>query len=85
MIDPKPGDEGKWVTYISSHNFREAGIISSWNDRVVFVRYHAGDTSAATTREDLIWGLHGNLLNRTSGEGHFEVHPERTDNADIQE
>lgn len=66
MINPQPGDEGRWVTYTPSAGHREAGIISSWNDRVVFVRYHKGDT-AATERRDLEWGLIGNLHNKHTG------------------
>lgn len=67
MIDPQPGDEGKWVTYFALDGHREAGIISSWNDRVVFVRYHTGDTAAATSREYLHWGLIGTVWNKHTG------------------
>ena len=74
MINPKPGDEGRWVTYIPSVGPREAGLISSWNDHYVFVRYHTGDT-AATDRRDLEWGLVGNVRNRHSG--HWEIHPDK--------
>jgi hypothetical protein len=75
MIDPQPGDEGKYVTYIPSAGPREAGIISSWNDKVVFVSYHTGDPAAATDRRDLQWGLVGNVRNRHSG--HWEIHPDQ--------
>lgn len=67
MIDPKPGDEGKWVTYIAGHGKRETGIISSWNDVYVFVRYDTGDTAAATLRDQLEWGKVGNVRNRITG------------------
>ena len=74
MIDPKPGDEHKYVTYIAHDGHREAGLISSWNEHYVFVRYSTGDTAAATERCDLHWGLVGNVRNRHSG--YWEMHPE---------
>jgi hypothetical protein len=57
MINPKPGDEGRLVIYHPAHGEREAGVITSWNDGHVFVRYGAlGSTSKATAREQLEWG-----------------------------
>ena len=33
-------DKGRAVTYTAGHGDKEFGVISSWNDRFVFVRYH---------------------------------------------
>lgn len=56
MIDPKPGDEGRLVIYQPRHGEREAAVIHSWNDLVVFVRYgQLASTPAATFRCDLEW------------------------------
>jgi len=56
MIDPRPGDEGRTVMYRGTGmGMFERGIISSWTDRVVFVRYSGGSTAAATQRSDLFW------------------------------
>jgi hypothetical protein len=57
VIDPKPGDEGRIVIYarLDPHRKTERGVISSWNEHVVFVRYTIGSTGAATLREDLEW------------------------------
>lgn len=69
MIDPKPGDEGRGVIYWKDsraleHGIRsvkvlkgERGVVSSWNDKYVFVRYTSGSTAAATRRENLEWEL----------------------------
>lgn len=55
MINPQPGEEGRGVLYYSHGALPELGRISSWTDKYVFVRYHLGDTAAATLREDLKW------------------------------
>jgi hypothetical protein len=56
MIDPAPTDKGRSVLYRGTGmGMAERGIISSWNERVVFVRYSGGDTAAATQRSDLFW------------------------------
>ena len=64
MIDPRKADIGREVIYTSEYlphdspgrrAVQERGWISSFNDRYVFVRYHAGSTSAATLRQDLHW------------------------------
>jgi hypothetical protein len=57
---------GRPVTYRSSGAKVEHGTITSWNDKFIFVRYHAvvwpefrqrlGETSEATDPEDLEWG-----------------------------
>lgn len=60
-------DKGKIVSYIPghangnrSHPDVEHGNISSWNDKVIFVRYVRRGipqlTAAATSPEDLVWG-----------------------------
>lgn len=57
MIEPKSGDEGRGVIYarLNPHRKTERGVISSWNDKYVFVRYTAGSTAAATDPADLEW------------------------------
>jgi hypothetical protein len=59
MIDPQPGDEGRQVIYLRGFRRREPGVISSWNEEYVFVRYGIGSTAAATKREDLEWPCDG--------------------------
>ena len=60
MINPTEYDIGRKVIYKPMHadDFEppdcEEGIITSFNDRFVFVRYH-GITSAGTRRKDLFW------------------------------
>jgi len=49
----KPQDVGRNVTYTANHGEREHGVISSWNDKYVFVRYGMGSTAAATDPEQL--------------------------------
>ena len=50
-------DKGRAVIYRPAQGpaNEERGRISSWNDTYLFVRYHAGDTAAATAPEDLRW------------------------------
>lgn len=55
-------DIGRAVIYIPnhangdmSHSDVETGFIKSWNENWVFVRYHLGDTAAATNPENLRW------------------------------
>lgn len=62
MIDPTDDDIGRYVIYVpghargdSTHRDCEHGYITSFNDHAVFVRYGRGSTSAATSREDLVW------------------------------
>lgn len=59
MIAPDAGDEGRAVLYWRPDgrhlNLYERGLISSWNEHYVFVRYTRGMTADATRREDLIW------------------------------
>lgn len=56
MINPSAEDIGREAIYTNNYGGPfEIGIISSITDKYVFVRYHSGDTAAATKREDLIW------------------------------
>lgn len=59
MINPKEGDIGRTVIYQSSHWAnklpKEKGIIVSFNDLVVFVRYGADKQSKVTLRWDLTY------------------------------
>lgn len=61
MLDPDvtQGDIGRRVVYREpiDHPGRkvETGVVSSFNQHYVFVRYRGGLTAAATRREDLTW------------------------------
>lgn len=59
MIEPTHADIGRSVVYQGGHpDDRDEGVITSFNERVVFVRYRAQHPSApgqATSREDLQW------------------------------
>lgn len=66
MIEPTENDKSRTVVYCASGGDKvEVGFVTSWNDRFVFVRYLAvlhphprvrlGNTSEATSREDLFW------------------------------
>lgn len=58
MIDPKVEDVGRTVVYTGNRypgGKLEDGIITSFNDSAVFVRYHGDVHSKATSREDLEW------------------------------
>jgi len=58
MINPTKKDIGRGVVYSSYPNQKENGAITSFNDRVVFVRYakqHPSANGQATSREDLEW------------------------------
>lgn len=56
MISPDDRDIGRLVIYreIPGH-IREQGVITSFNDGYVFVRYGSDTHSKATRREDLEW------------------------------
>lgn len=56
-IDPTEADIGRQVIYHGHAGERESGVITSYNDSVVFVRYGTGCTSAATDREQLAWAF----------------------------
>lgn len=53
MKMPTKDDIGRKVIYRRPYCKVEEGFITSMNDHYVFVRYGAGDTSAATDPEDI--------------------------------
>ena len=56
MIEPTEQDIGRKVVYTGNYNGPlEYGVITSFNDAVVFVRYGAKQNSEATNRSDLEW------------------------------
>ena len=58
MINPTEEDIGMEVVYHPKFGKREDGVITSLNDKFVFVRYQSQHPSAdgqATKREDLTW------------------------------
>lgn len=56
-IELAEGHVGAGVTYRSHPGARlEDGVISSWNDTFVFVRFNGDYLSKACRPEDLLWG-----------------------------
>mgnify|MGYP006921359918 CR=1 FL=1 len=55
MINPTLEDIGKPVVYSPVLGGRQEGVITSFNDYCIFVRYGVSVTSQATFREDLFW------------------------------
>jgi hypothetical protein len=58
MIEPGKEDIGRAVLYTGNRHpggKPEDGIITSFNDHAVFVRYGADKHSKATNRQDLEW------------------------------
>lgn len=57
MIEPTDNDVGRKVVYRAHHpgTQLEEGVITSFNESFVFVRYGSGTTSQATSRNDLEW------------------------------
>lgn len=53
ISDLTPSDTGRNVIYTAHHGEREEGVISSWNEKYVFVRYGMGSTAAATDPDQL--------------------------------
>ena len=53
MINPTKDDIGRKVIYHLNPAMFEVGVITSFNDKYVFVRYGADIHSKATRREDL--------------------------------
>lgn len=51
MIKPTSKDIGRKVVYYGYEE--EHGVITSFNEKVVFVQYESGAISKATSREDL--------------------------------
>jgi hypothetical protein len=57
-IDPTNGDIGRTVLYTGNRypgGKKEEGVITSFNDHCVFVRYGADKGSKGTARADLEW------------------------------
>jgi hypothetical protein len=60
MIDPTSTDIGRKVIYTGNRypgGRPEEGVITSYNNHAVFVRYGAEYGAKATSREDLEWIL----------------------------
>jgi hypothetical protein len=58
MIEPTTSDIGRGVIYTGNRypgGKLEEGVITSFNDYAVFVRYGADKGSKATSRADLEW------------------------------
>jgi hypothetical protein len=58
MIDPQNSDIGRSVAYTGNRypgGLSEVGVITSYNQTCVFVRYGNEKHSKATSREDLEW------------------------------
>lgn len=58
MIDPTQADIGRAVTYTGNRypgGELEYGVITSFNDAAVFVRYDRKVQSEGTSRDDLEW------------------------------
>lgn len=56
MIEPTEKDIGRVVLYQGGHpDDKDRGVITSFNDHCVFVRYGGKQTSQATDRRDLSW------------------------------
>jgi hypothetical protein len=50
-------DKGREVVFTSQGSKREFGIISSWNERFIFVKYNGSQQSQATRPEDLRFSI----------------------------
>ncbi len=59
MINPTEKDIGRKVIYQASHPGAdlEEGVITSFNNTCVFVRYFNNVNGTATSREDLRWSF----------------------------
>lgn len=55
MIAPTGHDIGRGVLYVPHPGVCEDGVITSFNERFVFVRYGADTGSKATHRSNLEW------------------------------
>ncbi len=58
MIKPTEADVGRKVVYTGNRypgGELEEGVITSFNEHTVFVRYSTGGTSKGTNRADLEW------------------------------
>lgn len=62
MINPTKDDIGRTVIFTGNRypgGLTEEGVITSFNDATVFVRYSADKHSKGTSREDLVWTTPG--------------------------
>ena len=60
MINPSEADIGRAVVYTGNRypgGKPEQGVITSFNDYAVFVRYGADKGSKGTSRADLEWAI----------------------------
>lgn len=59
MINPTEKDIGRNVVYQSSHwsnrEIKKEGIITNFNETMVFVKYEPNTQPKATLRSDLTW------------------------------
>ena len=55
MIEPSEDDIGRAVVYTGPGGAIEEGVITSFNNICVFVRYGANKHSKGTSRDDLEW------------------------------
>ena len=58
MVDPTEADIGRKVIYTGNRHpggQLEEGVITSFNEWFVFVRYDSETTSKGTSRQDLEW------------------------------
>lgn len=56
MIEPTKDDIGRWVVYLPNHpTDSEVGVISSFNEHLVFVRYSSKPSGEGTHRGNLEW------------------------------
>lgn len=60
MIEPTKGDIGRKVIYTGNRSWKgqdEEGVITSFNDHTVFVRYGSDVHPKGTLRSDLEWAF----------------------------
>lgn len=56
MINPTQADIGRLVKYQGGHpDDKDEGVITSFNEKNVFVRYRGKEQSQATNPRDLTW------------------------------
>jgi len=71
MIQPTQADIGRHVIYRERGDFPgrkvEEGVLTSFNNRVAFVRYGIGYTSAATDFADLEWSNTSEVKSKQMG------------------
>jgi hypothetical protein len=52
-----PTDIGRTVVYKKNTSCRQEGVITSWKNKMIFVRYGSDKHSKATYSQDLSWGV----------------------------